>query len=213
LVLSRTPASRFPCALWPSRRFLLVGAPPEGSVPVCLAANSTSGAWSRITGWDARAIVTFGANLVFGDGEGRVCLADAGGSDLGEPYDAVCVPKAQDFGAPNRKFMLRAQAMFRGGEQFGVAMFGAADFSSNPPGGYPQSSGGDAAQFWGGGTEWGSGRKWGAARTTTLVTDWQAITGAGYSIGPGLGLSVARVVPMKMELLSMRVLFEVGANI
>jgi hypothetical protein len=196
VVAIRQGLSRFPCVLWPSRRFLLVGAPAVGSQPLCLASNATTGAWSRILGWDTQALAVFNDSLIFGDSAGRVCKGDSGGSDLGLPYEAVCVPKMQDMSAPERKFLLRARATFRAGSVFNVALFGAADFvPMRPDEAAPANTGGDTAQLWGGSSVWGSGVKWGAAATEMVQTNWQTVLGAGQSVAPGLMLSVARSAP------------------
>jgi hypothetical protein len=148
--------------------------------------------------------------MIFGDGQGRLCRADSGGSDLGQPYTAVCVPKMQDFGAPQRKFLLRARGTFRANAPLSVAMFGVADFVSSSPTEGPVSSGGPSPGFWGGGEKWGGGRKWGGASYEIAVTDWQTVNGAGFAVAPGLVFTAARSAPLKMELLSLHLHMEVG---
>src|SRR5690606_39954706 len=54
----------------------------------CYLVNLKSGAWARRTGWDTRCLHVFNGLAYFGTNDGRIMLADTGGLDDGEPYEA-----------------------------------------------------------------------------------------------------------------------------
>lgn len=65
--------------------------------------NTISGSWCRFTGMNANCWNIFQELLYFGGNDGRVMLADSGGSDDGEPISADVQSAFVEFGSPALK--------------------------------------------------------------------------------------------------------------
>lgn len=196
--------------LWQSRTLLLVGTPArEGGSNVAFAANSRTGAWGRITGWDVRCSVVFGDELYFADSAGKVLRADSGGNDDGAQYTGRYVPKFTEAGVSQRKFLTRAAATVKSTvtPTPNFSMWGNGDYEVKAPAA-PSPAVFDEGATWGSGA-WGA-FVWGSSGNFSTAIRWKAIRGSGHAIAPGLMVTSNSTAALNFELLSMRVRFEVG---
>lgn len=212
VVASRTVTSRFPVAIWPTRTFFIISVPSTDGTPVCLAANARTGAWSRITGWDVRALGLYQDQLYFGMPDGRICRADTGGTDLGEAFSGHYAPMFQDFGVPTDKFALHARALWKQSTPVSVRM---TCFANYIVGEFPAPMPSQAAiqGKWGSGAKWGGGSKWGSQQSFRAGSEWQAVSGAGYSLSPGLVVQSAGSGRLDFEIVTVQLRFEAGRMI
>ena len=237
-IANRSISNRFALAVWPTQTLFMVSTPSTSGEYELLCANTRTGAWSRITGWDAQAFAVFQDRLYFGTTSGFVLRADFGGSDfdsvpsgvfepgvfesgvfiegVGEPfrrsYVAHYVPKFQEFQSPNDKFALHARATWRADASYSVRL---SCFQNYSVGQFPAASisitGGNGK--WGTGSKWGSGIKWGSRRVQVADSEWQSVNGAGFALSPALivGSNGART-PL-FEIASTQLRYEEGRAI
>lgn len=213
-ILKRTAGSKFPVTVWPSESLFIIGVPSTTGQPTCLVANTRSGAWARIKGWDAQALRVFNDRLYYGDADGKIYRADNGGTDNGDEYVGVYVPKFQDYGTPDWKSALHARAMWRSDVQASVRLVAYANYVSNTLPALPAPIPASASGSWGtAGQKWGGGAKWGASEPVVAGTEWQSVTGGGYALAPGLVVVCNRTAKPVFELVSTHLRFESGTAI
>jgi len=235
-IASRTVNSRFPLAIWPTQTLVIIGVPSTSGDPVGFCANTRTGAWSRIVGWDAQAYVVFQDRLYFGTATGFVLRADFGGQDFvgfsdgvfdegvfvggvfdpgptgTEAYVGTYVPKFQEFGTPNDKFALRARATWRADTASAVQL---SCFQNYAVGQYPAARfiSGLTSGNWGTGVKWGTGIKWGASMTRVAGSEWQAVSGAGFALAPVLVVGSNKQAAPRFEIVSVQLRYEEGRAI
>lgn len=74
---------------FPQQGLILLNIPQsEGATQVQYVMNALTGAWTTFNGWNANCFETFNDSLYFGDNDGNVNLAYAGGLDLVSPIRA-----------------------------------------------------------------------------------------------------------------------------
>ena len=212
IVARRTGASKFPVVLWPTRTALLVGAPEQSGTFVSLVANTRTGAWARITGWDIQCSALFQDVAHFGTSDNRIGKADTSGQDFGQPYTSVYVPKFQEFGSSGDKAALHARVIYRAANITPVRLvcFSNYELGSIPPVAPIAVDGGTK---WGSGIKWGSGKKWGATSTRIAGSDWQAVGGIGFSLAPCLVVTSNRVAQPEFEILNVHLRYEAASEI
>jgi hypothetical protein len=234
-IAGRSVESRFPLAVWPTQTLFMIGVPSTTAEFVAFCANTRTGAWSRIVGWDAQAFAVFQDRLYFGNSNGFVLRADFGGQDfvalsdgvfeegvfvegVFDPgtlpigsigYTGVYVPKFQEFGSPGDKFALHARATWRTDGQDAVRL---SCFQNYAIGQYPapQIVAGGGSGKWGSGIKWGTGSKWGATATKIAGTDWQSVSGAGFSLSPAMVVGSNKLSTPKFEIVSVHLRYEEG---
>jgi hypothetical protein len=211
-IARRSAASTFPVILWPTRTLILIGVPASSGQDIAFVANTRTGAWARITGWDAQCFGIFADAVYFGTSSGLVARADAGGQDLGEPYVSFYVPKFQEFNSADDKFALHARVTYRAATQTPVRM---VCYQNYAVGGAPDVSPDltEGGSKWGGGAKWGDGTKWGATTLRLAVSEWQAVSGAGFSLAPGLVATSNRTTQPEFEISSIQLRYEKGRAI
>ncbi|MGL5010979.1 MAG: hypothetical protein ACRC6I_13955 [Paracoccaceae bacterium] len=209
VVASRSVTSRFPVVLWPTRTLLLIGAPDQANVRLCFVANTRTGAWCRITGWDIQALGIYQDQVFFGTRDNRIARADSGGWDMGLPYASVYVPKFQELGTPDDKVALHARVTYRATTLTPVRLDCFQNYSVGAiPVVDPLSA--QIGSKWGGGGKWGTGIKWGGSASKVAVGDWQAVSGMGFSLAPCLVVTSNRLIQPDFEISSMQLRFERG---
>jgi len=86
-----------------------------GQQPLAYVMNNETGKWGRFTNFDARCLAMFGGNLYFGTSDGRIKLADVGGSDDGAPIYYTAIGNPESLGNPAAtKTLIEARATFKG---------------------------------------------------------------------------------------------------
>ena len=211
-VANRSAASKFPVSIWPTRTLLLIGTPAVGGTNISLVANTRTGAWARITGWDVQCLAIFDDVVYFGTASNTIAKADTGGSDMDVAYTSVCVPKFQELGSPNEKIALHARVLYRAAEVTPVRL---TCFANYAVGSLPSVSaiGTESGTTWGGGAKWGGGSKWGSTSTKIAASDWQAVSGMGFSLAPCLVVTSNRLSQPDFEITSIQLRYEVGTAI
>jgi hypothetical protein len=207
-VAARTSSSSFASLVWPTRTIALIAVPSSSGVPVTLVSNTRTGAWAPISGWAINALALFEDKAVFGTPSGQIVLADAGGNDLGAAYTGIWVPKFQEFGATDRKFALRARAMWRGIARQMVRIVCFQDYAI---GTYPAAEANttENALKWGAAVKWGA-RKWGGGQSIIAGAEWQAVSGSGYALAPALVVSSNSSAAPVFEIAGMQLRYETG---
>jgi hypothetical protein len=150
--------------------------------------------------------------VYFGTASGLVAKADAGGQDLGEPYVSFYVPKFQEFNSADDKFALHARVTYRAVTLTPVRMVCYQNYAvGDTPGVSPDLT--EGGSRWGGGAKWGDGTKWGATTLRLAVSEWQAVSGAGFSLAPGLVVTSNRTTQPEFEISSIQLRYEKGRAI
>lgn len=215
-IANATTASAFPAIVWPTQTIFIVGVPSASGQYQALVANTRTGAWATITGWDIQCMAVFGDNLYFGNAAGQVLQADTGGKDAGAnpAYTGYYVPKFQDFGSPDDKIALHARALWvsDGSDQVLLGCFQnytVGTFSTSAP------AVAEVGNKWGTvGLKWGTvGLKWGASVASISASNWQAVSGMGFSLAPSLVVSSNRATKPQFELSAVHLRYETGRAI
>lgn len=184
---------------------------PVGGTQTLLCANIVTGAWSRITGWNARCVTEFNGVGYYGCATGCVFAMEKGGSDNGTPYTCVYLGQSEGMGSfTATKSVRQMRATFQSGSPINPQLRALADFNEtiSPP---PSSPANYSADLWDVG-------KWDQARwdsTTTVVNDaaWTAVGVTGRTIAPELQLTFGISPPPKVELVAIEVEFHTGARV
>jgi len=200
---------------WPEFGGLFVTLP--GGTPGnqrCLAANLNTGAWCRITGWDAMCFMQMRKDMFFGTQIGVVMQADRTGYDDGKPYVATMVGGWEMFQSPSQTVTWRqARAIFTSGpnEPFIPQISAVTDYALALP--TPPLAGIDP----GGGDYWDQGHwdisKWDQGVTVNNAatnTGWVSVGQTGFTHAPVLQVTVAQEARPQVELISITATFERG---
>ena len=164
--------------------------------------NTTHGAWTKFTGWNANCWQTLGDDLFFG-GAGAVYRADTGQDDNGANIEATCQQAFSYFGNPGAtKHWKMARCNFIGDGNITPSILISTDFSytrTTVPPSYVDNIG----------TLWNVGT-WDIASWIAdgiIVRRWQTITGVGFSGGIRLDVA-ARGLRIRWQ--STDFIYEVG---
>lgn len=99
------------------RGYAIVSLPvtSPGQDPIAFVVNTDTGQWCRFIGWDMRCQLLHNDQLFFGTSDGRVMLADIGGSDDGRPIYYTLVANPEYLGdRVGPKTIMQARGIFRG---------------------------------------------------------------------------------------------------
>jgi hypothetical protein len=164
---------------FPLQGLLMMNVPVEESVTqVQFVMYALTGAWSRFTGWNANCFELFNKSLYFGDNNGNVNLAYAGGADIVNPINLDIKTAFNYYDSPGRiKVMQLARPFIVAGGSISPTLgvdvdFGEADLSSpialfGPNGGVWDTAIWDA-DLW--------------ATTSRVNVDWQSVGAIGTAI-------------------------------
>jgi len=200
---------RFSVIVWPTRTILIVGIPPIFGQKSALVANTRTGGWAIIFGWDVQCLSVFQDSLYFGNKDGKIAKADVGGDDMGVSYTAEYIPKFQEMGTPAQKFAIHARAMWRSDTPVIARIECFADYvvrSITPP--LPTEA--RVSTKWGGGAKWGGGSKWGAKNAALPNTVWQGVSASGFSLSPGVAVTSSGDASIYFEIVAMSLVYEEG---
>jgi hypothetical protein len=245
-VQKKVAGSKFALTVWPSENLFLIGVPSTTGQRTALVANTLTGAWSRILGWDVEATRVFNDRLYFGTNDGLILRADSGGRDefmrtdilaltdedgnvlidedgnvlitdvttrQGNGYVGVYVPKFQEFNTPEQKFALHGRALWRSDVPASVRLVAYTNYNSNTLPAIPAPLPENLSGKWGSSGKWGGGAKWGATEPVVSGSDWQAVTGAGYALAPGMAVNCNRVATPVFEIMAAHMRYETGSAI
>lgn len=210
VVASRDISFRFPVALWSTKTTLVVGIPTLDDQLGVLVANTRTGAWATITGWPVSSLAVYQDRLYFGTPSGFIARGDESGSDFGVPYAGRYVPRFQEMGTTEDKIALHARVIFKTAENADPRLVAFQNYQIDtfpPEGEYAPPSG----DVWGSGV-WGQS-KWGASLNTVVRSDWQSVSGMGFSQSVGLIVGSQSATAPTFELLGLILRYEVGRSI
>jgi len=203
----------------------------------CGVVNTNTGAWCRITGWDAMCFTTLNGVMFFGTQAGRIMQADIGGYDTitdgadvdqRMPYTASYVGGWEMFGSPPNTFIARqgrCQFRTRAIEPFIPQITCATDYVYEPlpP---PPEVGGDPglAEVWDQGL-WGDDHalpfpipgdpadgmrfdQLAPPRPNTRTTMWVSIGETGYAHAPIVQVQINQASKPDVEILNISFIAE-----
>ena len=208
-VANRSVAFPFTATLWQSATMLVVGVPAiDGSSLISYVANARTGAWCRFTGWDVRCAGVYQDNFYFGTSSSTIMQGETGGSDDGQAYTGVWVPKFSDDASPNYKMASHARLRARGTKVFRPTIQAFAD---NTIGSYDAVSTATSTvgATWGLAV-WGTD-VWGAPGSGPSQTDWQTVSAAGVSLTPAIQVASNSTQEPSFELIAADLIYEEGA--
>jgi len=207
IVAQRQGSFPFSVTVWPTRTLLFVGVPRPGGEESALVANTRTGAWSRITGWDVQCGGVFQDRVYFGTSSGAIIEGDTGGNDLGLPYEARYVGTFQTLRTTDDKIAVSARVIWRGEGTFKPVV---STFTDWRVGAYPQAVVDivNNPNVWGVG-EWGS-FIWGSAEIPAGYDLWRTVAGSGMSIAPVVVVGSQKLSLPAFELIGLELRHEIG---
>jgi hypothetical protein len=209
-IANRDVAFNFSVSLWSTQTALFIGTPDVGGGTTVLVANTRSGAWATIKGWDIQCSVIYQDRLFFGDSEGRLVEGDIQGNDLGLPYSGRYVPKFQELGASDTKVVNHARILSRSAE---VASPRLACFADYSVGQFPTEFDAPEAvgSLWGSAI-WGTGT-WGGGIVRSARFDWQAVSAQGFAVAPAMIVGSDSLAKPTFEIQGVIIRYEMGRSI
>lgn len=199
--------------IWPEQK-LSIFVPPvglSGLPPTAFVANTETGAWGRITGWDIKCMEVFEGRLFFGSANGGVFLANETGLDDGIPYTGTVIPLFDDYGAPAARKMPRVgRYITRAAAKVSPHISWQGDFDESLPSA-PDATPIEVASVWGQAI-WGQSQ-W-VERAPRILNDaWQSVGGSGYTGALAYQVTSGEVTPLDDEIISAEVLYEIAGSI
>lgn len=210
IIVARDVAFQFSASLWATKTRLLIGAPDPAGGTIVLAANTRTGAWSTVTGWDVQCSTIWQDRFIFGNAAGEVVRGDVGGTDQGASFEGTYVPKFQEFGAGAEKVASHARVIFQSEEASSPSLGCFADYQIGqfPVSQAPTSTGGDV---WGTGV-WGTSI-WGASGTLNSSLQWQGVAAQGFALAPSLIVQSNQITASTFRLVATVLRYETGRAI
>lgn len=198
------------CELWPTKQMLVVAMPSYSTLPLqCFAANVTTGAWCRFTGWDTHCLGLFDSRLFFGTSTGLVIEADVGGYDQGDAYTAEYVGLFDDAGAsamPKQATLMRV--VYKSTELVGDKVSISTDYEEDLP------TAPSALAFLPSGDEWNGGTwntsLWSGSTTAVTYKDWRAVSGIGFALAPNWQVTIGQAAAPDATLVKMDLQYQIG---
>lgn len=209
-VTARSSGFNFSVAVWPSKTLLVVAIPSGNGDTLTLIANTRTGAWSTITGWDVTCLAVFGDDLFFGTTAGTVVQGDESGADQSAPYTGRYVGKFQEIGSPEDKIAVLGRVIWRAAGEVSPQMgcFANYEIGQYPTAGDISDSG---VAVWGS-AEWGTSI-WGASANATIGSEWQTVYGIGFALAPVVVVTSDQVAKPEFEIISTSLRYEVGSAV
>lgn len=192
---------------WPSAGVILVSRPGAKDLRGVYA---ETGAWFRITGWDAATAVLHKGRIMFAGKEGIIRQGDTTGQDDGEPFVARCrwQPSPQPAAGFKVAQLARATFMGEGWPAFSLSFVTSnSAASANPPDPWVP---GEAGSLWDTGI-WDQ-MTWsvGAAELSVIQSMWRSVSKTGALLAPEVQIVSDNDLPIKAELLSVDAIIEGG---
>lgn len=205
-ILNSSASFPVSATLWQSGTLLLVGTGQTvGGKAVSFAANARTGGWSRITGWDVQCSAVYDDRLYFGSENGNVYLADSTGTDDGDQYTGVYVPKFKY--ADQMNSVNSVGVTYKSTQRLDFDLLAFADYNVTEitP---PSVSSFEEYDVWGTGV-WGT-FVWGSSTDIDTFTAWQSAFANGYATAPGVAITSNQTTPLIFELVVTRLRSESG---
>jgi hypothetical protein len=212
-VLTRRAQYSWNVEIWPTQQMCIVGMPSYGELSdQCFVINIRTGAWARYTNWNCHSTALYGDRFFFGTDDGRVLEAETGSTDDGNIYTASYVGLFEDLGAAGiLKSVQLARVNLLSVYPIQPQIFVCNDFVATVP--LPPSAAAAIpnASVWDT-LLWDSGT-WATETAKLNVTQWQSVNGFGYSIAPGVQITIGGNVEPKIDLVQVDLSYERGGAI
>lgn len=175
-----------------------------------LAVNTTTGAWARYTGWNARTMAVFRGVGYFADNVNGVFAMNEGGNDDGAAYTARYLGLHEMMGVGMaQKTVSQMRYSMNASVDINPAMTVLTDFS-NPSTSVAPASGADGIVPLWNVTSWDEAY-WDGGAPVIVTSGWQSIGKSGFVIAPELSLTFDIDVTPVVELMAMDATFLAGA--
>lgn len=201
---------------WPERGVALISFPKTSANQdkMCLVFNVETLAPAIFTGWDVRSVARFGGNVYFGTSDGKIMLADSGGTDDGAIYVARAAGLAERLAGGMPMTARMARAAFEYSTDFNMRISICADYNYDfpaPPSAMPVSAGG--AALWDSAL-WDSA-VWDAGLDAAVQhkSNWEPVGGYGFALAWQVQITVGSEVAPDIELQSIDLTYEIGSVI
>jgi hypothetical protein len=210
MVRTRIDVGAWSLLKWPRRNMAIVGLPNSGMVaPIVFVVNLQTGAWARYTGWKVRSLGLFNGQAYYGSTDGGIFTIEAQSNDDGKLYYPLAVLRFNTLGAPGVfKTATMARATFLSSFGFNVKLSVSADYTP-AYGAFPNAFDDSGIDLWDAGlwdiALWDSG-----GFRQQVRTNWQAITGQGFALGPNIQITYGGVTLPDARLISFELAYETG---
>lgn len=197
-------------AKWEAGGLLFVAMPTPGAmIPTySYVASLETGAWSRVTGWDMRAVMVANDRVYFGTNIGTVHIADVGGSDDGSPYTASALYLADPMGTQGAtKTLVQMRAVFRSTVTFSPKAGALVDYNTILPV-VPSATTGSNVSLWDV-SDWDEA-VWDATGTSRVTAKWVSIGETGFVVAPYIQITSGDAAAPDIEFVSADVTFTTG---
>lgn len=196
---------------WDEENLAVVALPVVGSSTPArtFIVNMETGAWSRFTGWDTRSLAVHSGALYYGTSDGKIMLANSGGSDDGSTYVCAMALHFDHMKRPGQfKTLKQARATFRGSKPFTPKLSASVDYAQIFPTA-PSSVANYTVDTWDSGL-WDTA-VWDASSSESVTsTRWVSITGAGFTHALQLQITFGVTPSPDCELMAIDVTMEIG---
>lgn len=208
--LARQTSQAWSIQKWVARGMAIVGLPTVGTSEVCaFVVNLLTGAWTKYTAWDISCQAELGNIAYFGTPGGGVFVAEASGTDDGEPYSSTCVGLYDNLKRPaSQKTVTMTRSTWVYNKPFIPKISFSFDYIARLPS-YPSAAVHAVVDEWDV-AEWDVGL-WDAGSTTqNVVTRWVSVAGQGFAVAPNVQITNSHAGPPEAELVSIDLLYEEG---
>lgn len=194
------------CAVWSANQIAVVApATVNNKLPVMYAANTRTGAWGRITGWDSLCLCVFQNRMFFGSHNGRVVEANVTGLDITLPYTGSFVPLFSSFENVGYKITGMTRVVFRSNAAPADQLSMQSDFNVSLPAS-PAAAPISSSDTWNSGV-WGTA-KWDATISKSTYEYWRSTPGTGVALAPAVQVTSGNLVPLDTEILRVDVTYQ-----
>lgn len=199
---------------WPTEGIMLVTQPRTSAGDgTMLVANLQTGAWSRFTGMDARALAYYDGYIFFGAIDGLVYRMQETGADNGTPYTCKYLGQHEHLGVPGEKMLAQMRPMFTSNIPIApktTALVNYSETLSSVPSAYAYS-GTDGWDI----STWDTSLWDATAGTATSASDsqWVAIGRVGHVVAPEIQVTLGTTLLPEIELLGVDATFRPGAMV
>lgn len=205
----RETSMNWSCLKWVARNMGIIGLPTVGASEKCaFVVNLLTGAWAKYAGWDIACQAEMGSRAFFATPGGAVMIAEASGTDDGQPYQCTFVGLYDHLTSPvtvKSAKMARTSWLYR--QPFTSKVSISTDYIAKLPA-YPPAAQHPSLDVWDVG-KWDEAL-WDAGTAEQLVTRWVSVAAHGFALAPNIQITCSHAGPPEAELISVDLLFEQG---
>ncbi len=197
---------------WPTANLMVVSLPAaDASIPtLCFVANTQTGAWGFITGWDTRCMAHYGGSGFFGTSKGTIHQMDVTGSDDGLPYTCTYVGLPDQIKTPGiYKTIYSGRATFLANIPFKPKVSASMNYRVKLPT-PPSSPANSAMDLWDVGL-WDVA-VWDAGSVIDVTTKWVSIGKSGFAMSPQVQITLGVNITPKIDLVQFDITYQRGGG-